>query len=75
MNFFDFLDDHPELKFWVAMFIMFAIACLIINNKITKLWYVQSEIVTHDYGHVFETIEDWKLERIEKFEKEFDVGR
>lgn len=30
-----------------------------------KMYSPQAEIVLHDYGQIFETIEDWKIWRID----------
>lgn len=70
MKIIEFLDDHEWACAILATFIIMATICIFLNIRIAKLYKVQADIVIHDYGHIYENINDWKLERIEKLEKE-----
>lgn len=48
----------------VVIFVLFIINTFV-ASKSWELYYPQATIVLHDYGQIFDTIEDWKIWRIE----------
>lgn len=66
----DYIDNHIFLQCIIATITVVTILAIIINKRTAELYEVQAEIVIHDYGHIYENINDWKLDKIEKLEKE-----
>lgn len=61
------MEKKSDQKYEIIIIILSVIA---IFNFISafimwKMYSPQAEIVLHDYGQIFETIEDWKIWRID----------